>query len=113
MTTATLDAQRQSVAKQQSVYREVNERIANLAADETSAAFVCECSQDDCNERVPLTLEEYEHIRSRPNQFVVCDGHQLSDVVDMVETNDRYFVVETLGAGAEIAEALDPRNRRA
>jgi hypothetical protein len=100
-------------ARKQSLYREVNERIEAFALDDSSAGFVCECVREECDKRVPLTLEEYERIRSSPNRFVVLAGHQDSEVEGVVEANGRYLVVETLGAGAAVAEALDPRTRRA
>src|SRR5436190_1841814 len=99
----TLDAQRQRAAKQQSVYREVNERIGNLAGAESSADFVCECLQQECDERVSLALEDYEQIRSSPNRFFVVAGHESPEVEAVVARHDRYLIVELLGAGAAVA----------
>jgi hypothetical protein len=107
-----LDARARRAAKKQSVYREVNERIESLAGPEYSAVFVCECLREECDERISLSLKEYEQIRSSPNRFIVVPGHERSEA-EVVQTTDRYHVVRNVGAGAEVAEELDPRTGEA
>jgi hypothetical protein len=108
-----LDARRERAAKNQSLFREVNERIEKLAGEVSSTEFVCECLQEGCDERVSLTLEEYEHVRSSPNRFFVLQGHAFAEIEATVETKDGHLIVKKLGVGAEVAEALDPRSREA
>jgi hypothetical protein len=108
-----LDARRHRAAKNQSLFREVNERIEQLAAGKSSATFVCECLQEECDEPVSLTLEEYEGIRSGPNRFFVLNGHEVDDIEETIEARDGYLVVKKLGVGAEVAATLDPRTREA
>jgi hypothetical protein len=74
--------------------------------------FICECTLDGCVERISLTLEEYESVRRGANRFFVLPGHVVSEVEDVVESNDRYAVVSKLGKGASIARQLDPRTRK-
>ena len=64
-----------------------------------------------CDERVSLTVEEYESIRKESNRFFVLPGHERAEVEDVVEATDRYLVVSKLGRGAPVAEHLDPRKR--
>jgi hypothetical protein len=64
---------------------------------------------ENCDEPVSVTLEEYEHVRSQPNRFIVLRGHEVPQVDEIVETCDRYLVVAKRGAGSSVAEALDPR----
>jgi hypothetical protein len=108
-----LDAQRRRAAKNQSVFRDVNERIEDLAGSAMFATFVCECLREDCEQAISLTLEEYEHIRSSPNRFFVVDSHQVDEIEDVVDGTERYLIVSKLGVGAEVAERLDPRSREA
>ena len=108
-----LDARRERAAKNQSLFREVNERIERLAGAVSSATFVCECLREECDERVALTLEDYEQLRSNPNRFFVLHGHAYAEIEDVVETRDEYLVVKKLGVGGEVAESLDPRTREA
>jgi hypothetical protein len=109
--TSDLEAQRQRAAKNQSLFREVNERIEDLASLASFASFVCECMNGACDEHVPLTLEEYEHVRSDSNSFLVLPGHEVPTVEEVVETNDRFLVVRKLGGGGVVAAELDPRKR--
>ena len=95
-------------ARNQAVFREVNERIAELTAlvDEAGLnPFICECSDSACAESLELTREEYEAVRADPARFLVLDGHQSPEVERVVGGNGRYLVVEKIGAAAEIAQA--------
>jgi hypothetical protein len=90
--------ERELAAKKQNTYREVNDRIESLAETESTAVFICECVQEKCDERVPLTIEQYERVRASPTRFLVRDGHQLSEVNEVVESNERYLIVENRAA---------------
>jgi hypothetical protein len=108
-----IDERGERAAKNQSLFREVNERIEELDFFSSFFEFVCECADRDCTEHVPLTLEEYEDIRQGPNRFFVVPGHELADVEEVVDSSDRYIVVAKIGAGAAVARRLDPRQRQA
>ena len=62
------------IARTESFFRHVNERIAESAqsfgGDE--AEFVCECADPTCTHRVELTLAEYERVREEPTTFVLA-----------------------------------------
>jgi hypothetical protein len=66
------------IAKTESLFRDVNERIAESAQgfDSDDAAFVCECGDPDCTERVEAPLEAYEAVRSDGTQFLLAPGHE-------------------------------------
>src|SRR5438445_727816 len=55
--------------------------------------------------------EGFEHVRSRSNSFFVLPGHQVLDVEQVIEANERFLIVAKIGAGERLAEALDPRTR--
>jgi hypothetical protein len=106
-----LQSQRRRAARNQSLFREVNERIEDLAAAASFNTFVCECMDETCDASVSLTIEEYEHIRSSSNRFFVLRGHEVPEVETVVEANERFLVVAKSGAGEVVAEELDPRKR--
>jgi hypothetical protein len=114
-----LEARRESTAKNQSLFREVNERIEESAEAESGdrfgssgfARFVCECSDETCTEWVSLTIEEYEHVRTESDRFFVVPGHHVPEVEAVIAASDRYLIVKKLGAGKRVAEKLDPRSR--
>jgi hypothetical protein len=105
-----LDLRRERAARNQSLFREVNERIETMSANASFNSFVCECADTTCHEQVPLTLEEYERVRSQADWFVVYPGHYIADVEVIEVASDRFFIVRKLGVGAEIAEETDPRS---
>jgi hypothetical protein len=95
------------LARRQTVFREVNESIAsltNLLSETGYQLFICECSDTACAESLDLTADEYEAVRASRNRFAIKPGHQLSGSERVVETNDRFLVVEKTGPAADIAQ---------
>ena len=99
-------------AKNESLFREVNERIGEAAqrtvAIATDADFVCECASLACTERITLELDEYEWVRSDPTRFVLVAGHELPDVEQIVARRNGYVIVDKVGEAGEEAEDRDP-----
>ena len=99
-------------AKNESLFREVNERILELQEEfekkvggtSPDAAFICECSFLDCTERIELSLEEYAEVRAEPTHFAVTPGHVDPDHERIVRATDRFVVVAKFGAAGEVAE---------
>jgi hypothetical protein len=106
-----LDLRRERAARNESAFRELNERTNNLDDPGTFNLFGCECEDQGCAEPVPLTTQEYEGIRANSNSFFVIPGHEALLVDEVIETAERYLVVRKRGVGAEVAEELDPRSR--
>lgn len=105
-----LDGRRIRAAQNQAIFRQVNERIQELAERWSSEiGFVCECMDTNCSESVSLSIAEYEEVRLDPGTFVVAPGHEVADVEDVVGGNERYTVVRKAGAGYATAAELDPR----
>jgi hypothetical protein len=104
---------REQAARNQLVFREVNERIAELNErnQSDSGIFICECSDPACAVAIEITAEEYEAVREEGARFVVVSGHQIPELERVVDGNDRFLVVEKVGAAGEIAHADDPRER--
>lgn len=101
-------------ARNQALFREVNERLEGIAetfqfvADH--AVFVCECADVNCSGQVMMTADEYDAVRARGNTFVIMPGHVLPDIEHVVESNDRFEVVAKVGKAGRIAEAVDDRS---
>jgi hypothetical protein len=98
----------------EAVFREVNERIENLADTfdlKTQALdLVCECGDGACEERLSMTRAEYEELRADAHQFAVCPGHEVPDVESVVARLKGYNIVrKNTGAPEQIAEQTDPR----
>jgi hypothetical protein len=100
----------------ESLFRNVNERIANAADryEVENAEFFCECYDPACGERVVVPLNEYERVRAESTRFVHAPGHVDPVYERVVARRSRYAVVEKFGRGlATIVRRLDPRRSRA
>ena len=93
------------------LFREVNERIRELRTGGKFVEFICECADQACTVVVRLSLAEYEEVRRFPARFLVAPGHGAPDE-RLVDSKDRYVVVEKTGVAGEAAHKLDPRERR-
>lgn len=107
-------------AETQNLYREVNERVAEVnsqfaggAAPGKSSELIelfCECGQEDpCNERVNVTAATYERVRSDPTTFILLPHHATSAVENVIEQGEGFLIARNFGRAAEIARAADPR----
>jgi hypothetical protein len=99
------------LVRNQVIFREVNERIRELAEHfdlESGAAFICECSDESCVASIALDFDEYKAIRSSPTLFLVAPGHETLQVENVVETNDRYALVEKVRKVQLVTESYQP-----
>jgi hypothetical protein len=98
-------------ARNQALWREINERIRLVAEDSGDVTFLCECANLECTESLHLSLAEYEHVRSSPKRFPIALGHEFPAFEDVVVADDRYAVVEKRGRAGKEAAKMDPRLR--
>src|SRR3954447_3090132 len=99
--------------RNESLFREVNERIAELNQTfqvEGRSEFLCECAQEECMEPVSISLDEYEEVRRSPVRFFLMPGHEDKSVERVVSRTDRYVIVEKVGEAADEAGDLGPRS---
>ncbi len=111
-TDRTIDVIR--AAKNEIFLREYNERIEahHKWVGSPLAEWACECANKNCPEPVLLSIEEYEAIRAKPTHFLVAaNGEHVDPRIErVVQREERYWVIEKVGVGAAISEALDPRS---
>lgn len=95
-------------ARAETVFRAGNEALRRAAGTrDGTVPFLCECGDERCFERVPLTQEDYEEVRAHPRRFVVAHGHE--GEAQTVARRDGYAVIEKDAAAGEIAARTDPR----
>jgi hypothetical protein len=101
------------LARNQSLFREINEQLRTLSLSRNFAQLelVCECADDQCAERLSVPADEYELIRTRSDHFVISPGHQVPEIEETVGHFNGYLVVEKVGLAGEAATRLDPRGR--
>jgi hypothetical protein len=112
MSTDSTEVRQVRLARNQALFRDVNERVEKVAEQYTALAplaFICECAISDCGRRVELTREEYESIRSNPTHFFVLPDHVFPEVEAVVEDRGQFVIVEKFGIGGRVAAAADGR----
>jgi hypothetical protein len=101
--------------KNQSVFRDINERIKDLhdgfSARTEVGEWICECAHGTCMEHVLMSSEEYEAVRADGARFFVAPGdqHVWPEVERVTERKARYWIVEKIGDAGELAKQIDPR----
>ena len=98
----------QRAARNESLFREVNQNIARLEERHgdttTETAFVCECANSDCAERLAVDPETYRRVRREPRRFLLVPGHEDPQLERVIERHPDYLIVEKTGTAGQVAE---------
>ena len=104
----------ESLAKNEALFRDINERIEQAAQRDGMSSekygFVCECASDDCFELIHITVGDYEHVRTDPVRFIVIEGHEAPEIEEIVERHAGYYIVAKTGPEQQIVKDADPRS---
>jgi hypothetical protein len=110
-----VDERLERQARNEALFRDVNERIATLGAaaeawsPDGTVEFLCECGENGgCGERIRVPLEVYERVRAQDDRFVVRPGHETPELERAVEWSDDYVVVDKVRAAEPFVQD-DPR----
>ena len=106
------EARQERLAKNEDLFRTLNENIVGLAGTlggETPYEFICECATTGCLDRLLLTLGQYERVRADGAHFLITPGHEDIEVEQVIARYPGYAVVEKDGVAGLLAEAEDPR----
>lgn len=92
------------------IFRRMNEKVgSDLAALDTMHGeegeyhlirdedlllmFKCECSDENCDVRIPLKISTYEQIHVDRDAFIVKTNHQVDPIEKVIVTEKEYNVV--------------------
>jgi hypothetical protein len=101
------------LARNEVLFREVNERIEEVKAlEEGPTEFLCECGRETCTEVIRLSTNQYEELRSDPTTFAVIPGHEIDEIEVVVSASAHLNVVRKHASESAIARKTDPRSRR-
>lgn len=110
------DRQQEQLAANEDLFRQINERVEDVAAthgsDSHEYEFFCECSDPGCSERVRLTLAEYRRVREDGARFIVVKGHVVKEIERVVQDAEDHAVVEKHGQAGRVAIELDNADER-
>lgn len=105
---------RDRAARNEEIYRNVNERIEDTARQhgfDQELAFHCECSDVDCFETIEMRADDYDRIAADPARFVVIPKHENDKIETVVERASGFLVVEKTGEAKAQIERDHPRSR--
>jgi hypothetical protein len=100
------------LARNETIFREVNERIEELAqrGELDLLDILCECGNPDCKEPLRVSVVEYERVRQQPTDFFVAPGHVIPAIEKVVDEKQSFDVVRKLAEEGEPAQKTDPRS---
>jgi hypothetical protein len=107
------DWRKERIARNESAFRHINERLnaglRQIPHNPELLEFICECGNPTCEQRVRLSLAEYEHVRADSRHFAVAPGHSIPQTERVVASHARFEVVEKQGAAVELTDEADER----
>jgi hypothetical protein len=100
------------LARNETIFREVNERIEELAqrGEFDLLDILCECGNADCKEPLRVSIVEYERVRQHPTDFFVAPGHVIPAIEKVIDEKQSFDVVRKLAEEGELARKTDPRS---
>lgn len=69
--------------------------------------FKCECSDENCSERIPMQLTEFQEIHTDRDTFIVLPDHQVEQIEKIIKKSKLYNVVKKNNSTAEPSDVLN------
>ena len=69
--------------------------------------FKCECSDENCDARIPIKLSVYQKIHKNRDAFIIKLQHQVEEIEEVILTEDNYSVVQKNNSIAEAGKKLN------
>lgn len=105
------------------IFRRINEKVGDdlvaldamhiddgnidlISSEDTPLRFKCECSDENCSERITLELSEYQEIHADRSVFIVQPGHQVRSIEKVIKQLPTYNIVKKHHITAEPSDTL-------
>lgn len=75
--------------------------------DDMVLQFKCECSDENCDARIPIRLSVYQKIHENRDAFIIMLKHQVSAIEKIIQTGENYSVVEKNNSVPEPNDTLN------
>ncbi len=69
--------------------------------------FKCECSDENCEARIPVQLDVYQKIHENRDAFIVKLKHQVNKIEKIILSEDNYSVVVKNNSTPEPGDSLN------
>lgn len=86
---------------------EANGDVALVPSDDLVLHFYCECSDENCRQRIELSLSKYKKLHQDRKQFIICPNHEAVSIEKVVASNAKFSVVEKFFNPPETAASLN------
>lgn len=114
-------------ADNQVVFRKFNERLSILrddldkiptkqgaihytSGDDAILNFVCECSDENCETKIHLSLKEYIAVHHRNDTFSIAPNHEAFGIEHVTVRTPEYSVVQKFETPSQSAKRLHRTN---
>lgn len=87
-----------------------SEHVATILPDDATYNFYCECADEKCAKRIPLTLKTYADLHKVRDHFVIAPEHEVPFIEDVIMKTDKYMIVRKHVQPPETAGSLNPTN---
>jgi hypothetical protein len=85
---------------------EEDDQLDLAKPDDSPLFFYCECSDENCLERVEMKPSRYAAIHKRRDYFVITPGHEVEEIETVVRKAQGYNVVQKHVEASEDATNL-------
>ena len=75
--------------------------------DDTVLHFRCECSDEDCDARIPIKLSVYQKLHKNRDSFIIKLNHQVKSIEKVILKKSDYTVVEKNNSITELGDTLN------
>lgn len=114
------------LAENQVIFRQTNEQVPKELQAVKSAAesegrgalvgdidtplhFYCECSDENCRQRIVMKPSKYDELHQNSAQFILVPGHHIPQIERIMFEGDSYIVVQKYNTPPK-AEKLNSTN---
>lgn len=84
-----------------------HENIKTIDAN-TVLHFYCECSDENCTQRIQLTLGAYNKLHKDRSTFTIACGHDVPSIEKVIDKQPHYWVVKKFEKPPESVDSLEP-----
>jgi hypothetical protein len=95
----------QRIAYNEAWSRTINEKAAEWKLGrEPMPDFPRGCWKEGCEQRIPLSAEDWKLARAKPNRFAVAPHHLADGFEAVITTFPHFWLIEKFGEAGEVAE---------
>lgn len=116
------DAEKKQIENEM-IFRRVNEKVGAdldvldamhvadgnphlIRDDDLLLNFKCECSNENCEVRIPLKLSKYRSVHLNRDTFIVKPNHQIDEIEKVITVEKGYLVVKKNNSTPEPNDTL-------